>query len=126
MSTEMPIALTEGPEATEWLSQNQNPSALASNRFGASEAAMKFIEELYALGAEKVIVPQPCIRDDAQTVQDEEGPYADGLTVFLPPDLSARKVLLERCYQEALHEGFEDEHFNPDSYHENFVFLWWD
>ena len=122
----MPTALTLGPEARQWLRQNQNASALASNRFGASEEAIKFVEEIYALGAEKVIIPQPCLRDDEQTLQYEEGPYADGLTVFLPKVSSARKALLERCYEEAENEGFGDENFNPDSYNEDFVFLWWD
>jgi hypothetical protein len=126
MFDRIPRELSEGPEAGEWLRQNKSTSALASNRFGGSEVAIQFIEEIYALGAEKIIIPQNCIQDDEQTIKEEEGPYADGLTVFLPKNFSARKAILERCYQEALHEGFDDESFNPDSYDDDFVFLWWD
>jgi hypothetical protein len=126
MFDQMPMELCEGPEALEWLRQNKNFSALASNRFGPTEEAIKFVEEIYALGAEKIIIAQHCIRDDEETIKGEDGPYADGLTLFLPRDLPARKALLERCYQEALYEGFEDKRFNSDSYNEDFVFLWWD
>jgi hypothetical protein len=126
MFDQMPVELHPGPEALEWLRQNKNTSALASNRFGPTEEAIKFVEELYALGAEKVIIAQHCIQDDEQTIQEEGGPYADGLTVFLPKDLSARRALLERCYQEAESEGFGDENFNPASYKEDFTFMWWD
>jgi hypothetical protein len=56
MFSRMPLELRQGPEALEWLRKNKNISALASNRFGPTEEAVKFVEELYALGAEKVII----------------------------------------------------------------------
>ena len=56
--TSVPADLKSGPEAREWLKENRNESALASNRFGRTESALEFVDQLYGTGAERVIVAQ--------------------------------------------------------------------
>lgn len=123
---EMPLELSEGPEALEWLRQNHNPSALASNRFGTTRNAIGFVEELYRLGALKVLIPKSAILDEAQRIADEGGPYADSLTIFLPDEARTRGQLLEVAYQEARDE-FGEDCLPPDQNDsQSSIFLWWD
>jgi hypothetical protein len=106
-----------GPEARSWLRQNANPSALASNRFGSTSAALDFVEQLYEAGAEYVIIPHECIVPD-----DDDGPYADAMAVKLPKDPAKRKRVFELCAREIERQGF-----NPkDEAREEVIFLWWD
>src|SRR4026209_633557 len=86
-----------GPEAREWLKANGNKSALASNRFGETQGALEFVDELYRAGAERVIVPRTCLQDDADTIKLEGGPYADCLSVFLPADSEKKSAVLQIC-----------------------------
>ena len=114
--------MIRGPEALEWLKSNKNESALASNRFGPTSEAIKFIEQLYALGAERVIVFQDAIRDDEEIIEYEDGPYADALVVILPSDQEKRERVTKICAEEITSEGFDpSESENKDA-----VFLWWD
>ena len=118
--------LTHGAEALDWLRNNKNLSALASNRFGPTKDAIEFVEMLYSLGAEKVVIPNHALMDDDERIQEEGGPYADALTVFLPADEKARNQVLQICYEEALKE-FGEEGVLPDfDAKQNFIFLWWD
>lgn len=105
----------DGPEARRWLRRNRNPSPLASNHFASPEPALGFVEELYALGATRVIVPESGI-----TPEDDDGPYADALVVFLPTDPERRAALCRRCEQEL------DEPQRIDPADPNPIFLWWD
>jgi hypothetical protein len=105
-----------GPEAREWLSKNENESALASNRFGPTEQAVRFVDELYRTGAIEVIVPQESIEDDGF------GMYSDSLVVVLPKDPTKRRQVLTICDREARREGLDPgEEDGSDR-----VFLWWD
>jgi hypothetical protein len=106
-----------GPEALQWLKNNKNESALASNRFLETENAIRFVKQLYDAGAAKVIVPDDCI-----TPEEPEGPYADALVVTMPKDAAKRKRVFEICAKEIKREGFDpDESTDGDD-----VFLWWD
>jgi hypothetical protein len=105
----------DGPEARRWLRRNRNPTPLAANHFPSAAAARRFVAELYAAGASRVIVPVTCIQD-----ADDDGPYADALVVFLPGDPEARAVLCQRCQQEL------EEPERIDASDPNPVFLWWD
>jgi hypothetical protein len=105
----------DGPEARDWLRRNENESALATNHFGSTEAARKFVDELYALGADRVIVPETCIREE-----DDMGPYADALVVFPPSDRSKREAVQARCMGEL------DQPASCDVNDTTPVFLWWD
>ncbi|MBA9027443.1 hypothetical protein [Peribacillus huizhouensis] len=71
-------------EALEWLKSNNNSSALASDRFGETVNAIKFVEKLYELGVLKVNVIG--IQDEPERIEDEGGPYATSLIVDLPKD----------------------------------------
>jgi len=99
--------LTRGPEALEWIRLNSNESALASNRFGPTLEAISFVEHLYALGAERVIIHQDSIRDDELTLSDEGGPYADALVVVLPSAPERREQISRICADEISGEGFD-------------------
>jgi hypothetical protein len=102
----------EGPEALQWLKDNKNPSALASNRFGPTVKAIAFVE-----------ISEGCIKDDRQTIELEGGPYADGLVVALPTQKAKRKAVLNICTRESMREGFGDA---KNQVRNNMMFLWWD
>jgi hypothetical protein len=63
----------KGPkyEAQAWLRANQNPSPLASNRFGPKPSAVAFIDSLYRLGAETVYVVN--VEEDSSWILQEGG-----------------------------------------------------
>lgn len=105
-----------GPEARRWLRNNESESPLASNRFGSTENAVKFVNELYRAGAVEVLVPDEAIEADEFEV------YADSLVVVLPQDPTKRRRVLGICGREAHREGFdlgEDDGSGR-------IFLWWD
>jgi SMI1 / KNR4 family (SUKH-1) len=105
----------DGPEARAWLRRNRNPAALGANHFGGTDAGRQFVDELYALGAAKVLIPENSIQKN-----DDEGPYADALVVLLPTDAVARAQLCSRCEQELdLPEPIDPNDPNP-------IYLWWD
>ncbi len=117
-------------EAMQWLENNKNLSALASNRFGYTLTAKKFVENLYNLGAEKVYVVN--ITEDSETIKDEGGPYADALVVILPDSYEQKKKIVEISLDEAIREGFgelknrdleleKEMKKNPKE-----TFMWWD
>jgi hypothetical protein len=111
-----------GPEALGWLRENRNESALASNRFGETDRAVRFVEELYASGARLVIVPDEAINSDDDTMRFEGGPYADALLVNLPEDEVKRKAVIAICQRELKREGFKlEEGMSNDQ-----IYLWWD
>jgi hypothetical protein len=111
-----------GSEAKGWLKQNKNESALASNRFGYTKEAIKFVDALYAAGAPLVIVPKSSITDDPDTLEIEGGPYADALIVKLPTDAGPRQKVEAICARELDKEGSSLGDASSDEY----VFLWWD
>ncbi|MBI3411632.1 MAG: SMI1/KNR4 family protein [Planctomycetes bacterium] len=104
-----------GPEARRWLGRNRNPAPLGANHFRSAEKARIFVKELYAAGATRVLVPEDHIQDD-----DDDGPYADALVVFLPSVADARAAVCRRCQDEL------DEPEVLDVTDPNPVFLWWD
>jgi hypothetical protein len=105
----------DGPEARSWLRRNRNPAPLGANHFIGAVAARRFVDELYAAGATRVLVPEDHILDE-----DDDGPYADALVVFLPAVPEARATVCLRCQQEMDEpEVLDVNDLNP-------VFLWWD
>jgi len=114
--------LNRGPEALEWLRSNANESGLASNRFGPTAEAIKFVEKLYAAGAVHVRVFQDAIRDDPETIRLEGGSYADSLVVTLPENPAKRQAVSAICEKEIVEEGFDPS----ESIGDKTVFLWWD
>jgi len=113
----LPAEYLEGPEARIWLHSSDNESALASNRFLETRNALRFVQELYEAGADRVIVPRPSIADDG------EEKYADSLVVFLPTtDAARRERVWKLCAQELKREGGEAGEIPADGH----VMLWWD
>lgn len=100
-----------GPEAKEWLENNGQAAALASNRFASTQEALEFVNTLYAAGARLVMIPADSIRDD-EIERAQGGPYADALIIELDPEKDSAEVL--RLYkQEALSEGYDFSAENP-------------
>ena len=93
-------------EALEWLKNNNNPSALASDRFGENENAVQFVETLYELGALKVSVIG--IFDEPERIEDEGGPYATHLIVDLPDDIEKRNKIIKFYKNEMREQGIEE------------------
>jgi hypothetical protein len=111
------------PEAEHWLRANWSRSALATNRFGTTEAASRFVEQLYAAGATEIGVDNIMMLPN-----DDWTPYADTLIVRLPDDGAQRREL----FQFMKEVGRPDED-GPDSIEElltdhgqSSVRLWWD
>jgi hypothetical protein len=113
----------DGPEALSWLKDNRNESALASNRFGPTENAVRFVQSLYNAGALRVVVPRANITDDEDTLKWEDGPYADAVVVELPNDADRRDKVWAICAREIRREGFDPADGADD---DGKVFLWWD
>lgn len=111
-----------GPEALDWLRENKNESALASNRFGETRNAVRFVEALYSSGARLVIVPEESITADEDTMKSEGGPYADALFVTLPEDEDKRRAVIALCQKELKREGFKLEEGMSNEQ----IYLWWD
>jgi hypothetical protein len=111
-----------GPEALDWLRENKNESALASNRFGETRNAVRFVEALYLAGARLVIVPSETINSEEDFVRGEGGPYADALLVALPTDEDKRAAVIAICQKELKREGFKLEEGMSDEQ----IYLWWD
>jgi hypothetical protein len=106
-------------EALEWLRARRNPSSLATNRFGTTEAAVKFVEQLYAEGASCVIV------DHIEMLPQDEGePYADELTVIFPAD-ARRKAIFSVIEHEGRPDTIDGEEEIIDQGGAS-VRLWWD
>lgn len=109
------------PEAAEWLRANWGSSAFASNRFGATAHALKFVEQLYAAGATMVAIDNIMILPNHDWT-----PYADTLIVMLPDDRACRRELFELIE----HDGRPDEWDKSDEplsdFGQNSVRLWWD
>jgi hypothetical protein len=112
----LPAEYTTGPEALKFLRESDNESALASNRFGETDNAVRFVKQLYAAGAVRVIVPQESITKDDVEI------YADALVVTLPADNVKRDRVWKLCAPEIERETGE----RADSPDEDHVFLWWD
>ncbi len=112
--------LDSRPEAREWLKANRNPSALASNRFGPSSSAARFVDRLYAAGATKVVIDN--VYDEPDRIKDEGGPYADTLLVQLPEDRNVRSAIFRIHDEESRKEGFDP---TPDS-GQSILMFWWD
>lgn len=111
------------PEALEWLKNNNNPSALASDRFGDTINAIKFVEKLYELGAVKVSVD--CIWDEPDRIEREGGAYAVSLLVELSNDIEKRERILEVYNKERESNGInEGEEFEECD--EHILGFWWD
>jgi hypothetical protein len=112
----LPQEYAQGPEALNWLRKSNNESALASNRFGATQNAIQFVQQLYDVGAERVIVPL------ASITKDEAEVYADSLVVTLPSQADKRERVWKLCAREIEREGGKPGNNSGD----NQVLLWWD
>jgi hypothetical protein len=77
-------------EARQWLSAAQNPDLRSLARFRTAKAALRFVEMLYAAGAEAVIA--------AVIYAGRRGKqFADRLLVKLPKASAKRKALRKIC-----------------------------
>lgn len=106
--------------ALDWLRSNKNESALATNRFGPTSAAIEFVDELFQAGATQVYVVSRFY--EPERVAAEGGPYADELIVQLPRKSEQRAKLFEILAKETSSEGFDP----PVDTGQNTETLWWD
>jgi len=93
-----------GPEALAWLRDNPNPDSFPAGRFaapdGTSREAARFVERLYSLGAERVVIPSWAIRYDSSPVPYELWAYASGVVLVLPAEGLQREALIWTCARE--------------------------
>lgn len=105
-------------EALSWLKSNKNGYAFASNYFGDTKSAIKFVMKLYAAGAAKVEVSN--IYDEEWRIKEENGPYADVLLVHLPKNKSKRLAIVPVVYDSRPDELSGDWNGSDP------IILWWD
>jgi hypothetical protein len=110
------------PEALQWLKASGNPAALASNRFDSTQEAIDLIQRLYGAGALRVAILADTIMSDAETLQDEGGPYADTIVIKLPEDPARRDRVIELCRPEFAHECTTE----VESVWGDYVCIFWD
>jgi len=110
----------KGYEATKWTTASGNHAPFASNHFQSREDALKFVRNLYRLGARAVYAVH--ILDEPDRIKDEGGPYSDSLFVYLPSDRSRRRALFEVEARVAKGQGFVPK----DDKGQERLFLWWD
>lgn len=120
----MPLTSDTGPEARDWLKTNKSDCCLAGNRFGSTQEALAFVEEVYAAGAARVFVPDDAISRDPAEIREHGGPYADSLVIELP--VGDRKKIYEIYEREAEAEGYEDMTGEGCVIDGRFLYLWWD
>lgn len=106
--------------ALTWLRSNGNPSALATNRFGDTSAAIVFVEQLLHAGAVNIYISDPY--DEPERIAREGGPYADSLIVELPSATDQRAEIFRILAAEAESGGFVP----PKDAGQNMELLWWD
>ena len=115
-----PLADEPRIDARAWLLENRNLSALASNRFETTAAALRFVNRLYGAGAESVLVSG--IRSEPWRLEAEGGPYASTLVVVLPQESQKREELFRLSNREAAREGLAVE----QDHGQRQLVLWWD
>lgn len=108
----------EPAEALKWLRRNRNSSAFATNRFGTTSSASRFVEQLHAAGATRVMIENVCVL----RVEDE-GPYADAMTVWLPVDGRQRRATFNLIEEEGRPDNFETPLIDCG---QDSLWLWWD
>jgi len=106
--------------AHDWLRNNKNTSAVATNRFGSTSNAIEFVDELLQAGATQVYVVSRFY--ESERVAAEGGPYADELIVQLPSNPVQRAKLFEILAKELGSEGFD----LPVDTGQSTETLWWD
>jgi hypothetical protein len=118
---DLPRAEDDPPiaEAKQWLQASRNTSALATNRFGTTANALRFVEELYERGASCVFIDRV-----VNLPHDGGQSYADELFVVLPGD-GRRKALLDLIEEEGRPDTLDDEEHFVD-HGRGSVSLWWD
>lgn len=109
-----------GPEARAWLAANWSASAFATNRFGDTQNALRFVEQLYAAGASDVAIGGVMLLPNHQWT-----PYADTLIVELPASHEQRHMIFE--VMESVGRPDERDTLGPllDSGQAR-IRLWWD
>ncbi len=112
-------------EAIEWLTNNKNISALATNRFGETSNAIKFVEELYEAGAVSVKVID--IYDEPERIAAEGGAYASAVIVELPEQIEKREkikaIYIKEIQTYQMNEGDEE---SVENEYEGVISFWWD
>ncbi len=104
---------SETMEAREFFKGNKNKYAFASNKFGSTAAAVKFVEALYAAGATRVEVTYILAED--WRLREEGGAYASALHLHIPTGNT--QVL-------RIAAGKKPDEFSIEA--DGFVRIWWD
>jgi hypothetical protein len=111
-----------GPEALSWLETNKNQNPLATNRFQTAAEAFEAVKRLYAAGAMEVHVG-PTL-DDSERIEEEGGPYADGLDVVFPRENVKQVMSVVESLKPDLGGEMKDIIKDEGRYWR--VMLWWD
>jgi len=107
-------AMEKTIDASKWISDNHE-GTFAYHVFPKKEQALEFVEELYKLGAKKVLVSNIETEDDWSEPQMYEGKplkiYADELIVDLPEEKDKRLAIFSfiNNFREDASEYYKEE-----------------
>lgn len=113
-------------EALSWLKTNKNEYCFASNKFKDKRQILALVKKLYKLGAVKIEIDN--IMDEPERIEDEGGPYADTLLVYLPKNKTERLELKAAMFKTRPDEiGSSKTVLNEINWNkDDMIRLWWD
>ena len=92
------VEQNDGPEALGWLRQDPPPLYFVWNKCGEKVAwAISFVEELYALGSPRVVIPRWSIKQAPTMLWRPGGLEARAFGVYLPKTGPEREALIWFC-----------------------------
>jgi len=105
-----------------------NETALATNRFGKTANAIKAVRRLDAAGATRVEVD--VMHDELWRIEEEGGPFADGIDVTFPKEKSKEilrviRSLRPSSWHEDDYDSYEGE-IEADPAPSQTIHLWWE
>lgn len=105
-----------GPEAAVWLGEHKGAVLPEGTRYSDARAVEVLVCDLYAAGAERVLIPRDAIyEEDGQS-------RLDVIAVILPTDSEKRQRVVARCDQEMLSAGCSHEELQS----QNTYYLCWE
>jgi hypothetical protein len=107
-------------DAAPWLRANWGESAFATNRFGSTENALAFVNQLHEAGARYVHID-----NEMQLPNHDWTPYADTLLVGIPDDPEKRRALFDVMEHTGRPDQDGDDTALVDGGQQE-VRLWWD
>ena len=107
-------------EVRAWLATTNCKWPIALNHFSNRLNAERFVEDVYAAGAVRVVAANIAYHDAAE----HGGPYTDTLHVVLPDTAQERIAVIELCNAHCMADSSSGAKFVDEG--QSRLVLWWD